>query len=170
MSLSSYEFKESMYENVINENFELEYFTFKIQNKSQFSEIIESEKRFREFICQKVCEIHKKKKLEKRCEDIKKMILKAYLEKFESEFLAAYAFAFWFMKFDEDNWFEFMQVCEVCESYFTSPSGENLKELRLFKGFVNEGYTVPPLSVLDLPVVVDKSEKSITIWICRLND
>lgn len=43
-------------------------------------------------------------------------------------------------------------------------------ELHLYKGFDNTGVLVSAVMQDDLPVVVNRGERAITIWTCQLND
>ena len=77
----------------------------------------------------------------------------------------------WFYSIDLDNWFTFEQAQKQTESYLDFfPIGPDTTELRMFKGFVNDMVLTGTISTVDLPVVVNRSEQSITIWSCELND
>lgn len=83
---------------------------------------------------------------------------------------AALAFALWFYKFDADNWFSFDTMLAETNGLFAYHAGPMWEmELRLFKGFDNSAF-LQLIHPLDLPVVVNYPERTITIWICGLAD
>ncbi len=89
---------------------------------------------------------------------------KSYSDNFPSGFLGSYAFALWFLQFGENNWFSFEQVLTETKLYLNSWSSvAERRELRMIKG------SFAPMN-LDLPVVVDYKNKSITVWTGKLND
>jgi hypothetical protein len=87
-----------------------------------------------------------------------------YTDVFQSGFLGSYAFALWFMEFDENNWYPFEAVQKETLKYLNSNiSVAARRELRLLKG------NFKPMN-LDLPVVVDYGNMSVTVWTGELND
>ncbi len=87
-----------------------------------------------------------------------------YIDVFPSGFLGSYAFALWFMEFDEDNWYSFEAVHKETLKYLNSNiSVADRRELRLVKG------SFAPMN-LDLPVVADYENMSVTVWTGALND
>ena len=87
-----------------------------------------------------------------------------YSDAFHSGFLGSYAFALWFMEFDHDNWFTFDSVQNETKKYLNSYSSvSDRRELRLIKG------SFLPMK-LDLPVVVNYEERSVTVWTGELRD
>jgi len=87
-----------------------------------------------------------------------------YIDVFQSGFLGSYAFALWFMEFDEDNWYSFETVHRETLKYLNSNiSIADRRELRLVKG------SFAPMN-LDLPVIVDYGNMSVTAWTGELND
>ena len=87
-----------------------------------------------------------------------------YPDVFSSGFLGSYAFALWFMEFDQDNWFSFDVVHKETKKYLNSYSSvSGRRELRMIKG------SFPPMK-LDLPVVVDYMDLSVTVWTGELRD
>ena len=165
-------FKNSMYANLIAENWILEPYTYHIVNTAEFSETVENESIFADFVCDKLEDISLQKYNNGKAAMLAAQLLKCcYLESFEDTHYGSIAFAFWFYQFDADNWFSFEQIWAECEDYLAAYSGiQHRLELRMFKGFDNAGVLANPVTNMDLPVVVNYAEQAVTIWTCQLND
>lgn len=165
-------FRNSMYTNLLAENWILEYHSFHILDSEEFLEIVDNESLFTEFVCDKVEDISLQKFNNHKASLLAAQLLKcAYLETFDDPHYGAIALAFWFYQFDADNWFGFDQAREECEDYLGSYSSFDKRlELRLFKGFDNAGVLANAVTQVDLPVVVNFAEQVITLWSCQLND
>ncbi len=171
MAQSSAEaFRREMYKGVLLSNFDLKYYQIKLVDETFYESVSFQEKlrtilvdRFDDFFQIRISETDKQQALQ----ELQEAYIDAY-PRFTSA--GSYAFALWFYHFDADNWFSFEQVrlpiSRYLDGYLT---GDHL-ELYLFKGFdtsliMNEGVTV-----LDLPVVVNRDEKTLTIWNGQLFD
>ena len=89
---------------------------------------------------------------------------KAWVDTYESGFLASIALSLWFMEFDEDNWFSFDDIHDLLWEFFSARS--RLKErieLRLVRG------SYPPM-MLNQPVLIDMKERRICFLFGELND
>ncbi len=92
---------------------------------------------------------------------------KSWVDEINSGFIASYQFAVVFLKFDEDNWFSYDSVREKTYTYLDSGN----KKFRLYKGFYHTGVlSGDGISMIDLPVVIDEKEQTITIWSAELYD
>lgn len=159
-------FLEAMYSNnIILDNFTLKVYSYHFNDKDEFIKITGSASIFRGMISSIISNICTDKfGNQEKCERRSRKIYDLYIEEFSSGFLGSYAFALWFMHFDGDNWFSFDAVHEQARQYLDST------ELRLFKGFDNDGMLTMPVTVLDLPVVINYEEKTVSIWTGELND
>lgn len=90
-----------------------------------------------------------------------------WLEKTNSAHQASFYFAYWFYRFDSDNWFSFDRVRQETESYLEY---NNNIEFFFLKGFDQQGLLADAITVPDLPVVVNHLERRITIWGAGLRD
>lgn len=89
---------------------------------------------------------------------------RAWVDIYESGFIAAIALSLWFMEFDEDNWFSFEDIHAALSASFRNRSRISQRlELRLVKG------NYPPM-MLDQPVLVDHEKGEISFLFGKLND
>ena len=141
-------FLENMCSSILPDCFELKADSYRFTEEKKFADAVDDTNNFAEFVAGK---------WNHECLD-------SYCDSFYSGFLGSFALALWFMEFDEDNWFSFKDVHRETERYLNSVSSvQERRELRLFKG------SFEPMK-LDLPVVVDYAEMSITVWTGSLND
>jgi len=142
------EFRNGMRSGVLPDCFDLQMYSICFENEAEFLATVSSEAVFADFVYLNwgfPCEGN-------------------YIDAFSSGFLGSYALALWFMEFDENNWFPFDSVLTETDRYLNSYSHvSDRTELRLVKG------SFSPM-LLDLPVVVDYREKSVTVWTGHLND
>ncbi|MCD4708675.1 MAG: hypothetical protein K8S62_13155 [Candidatus Sabulitectum sp.] len=141
-------FIENMCNTVLPGCFNLKVLSFDFGNKNDFLVTVNDSRNFLSFI---------QEKWDFLCEG-------CYSDVFHSGFLGSYAFALWFMEFDEDNWFSYDSVHKETEKYLNSYSSvSDRNELRIIKG------SFLPMK-LDLPVVVDYEKLSVTVWTGELRD
>lgn len=159
-------FLKAMYSNnVIFSNFVLKVYSYHFKDDLNFIEKVDNSVYFRKMISNHIRNICIDRfSDQEKCENRSKEVYDLYIENFSSGLLGSYAFALWFMHFDEDNWFSFDAVHEQTRQYLDST------ELRLFKGFDNDGMLTTSITVLDLPVVINYEEKTVSIWTGELND
>ena len=142
------QFMESMRKKVLPENFKLTGSMFSFKTQNEFQDAVSDSEDFLRFV---------NKQWGYDC-------IESYSDVFFSGFLGSYAFSLWFMEFDEDNWFSFEKVQLETEKYLNSYSSvSERKELRVIKG------SFLPMR-LDLPVVVDYENRSVTVWTGELRD
>ncbi len=165
-------FRAAMYDGVILNNWELEYFTTIFENEAAFQKVIGSKSALADFVATQVEQIsHEKYSNSKAAELAGALLRRCYDEHFPDSHYGAYALSFWFYQFDADNWFTFERVQEETEKYLTYYSSwDDRLELHLYKGFDNTGVLVSAVTQDDLPVVINRGERAITIWTCQLND
>lgn len=141
-------FTEDMRENVLPECFYLQGSSYRFENKDDFSATVSDSESFLCFV---------QKEWNFFCKG-------CYSDVFFSGFLGSYAFALWFLEFDQDNWFSFDAVQRETNNYLNSYSSvSHRRELRMIKG------SFLPMR-LDLPVVVDYENLSVTVWTGELRD
>lgn len=99
------------------------------------------------------------------------LIRETYLDIFESPGIAQYAFALWWYRFDQDNWFSFERIREtLSELLFDKGSFNERTELRFFRGFDNGATLSAGITPTDLPVTIHFDERAIVIWSASLFD
>ncbi|MCI4667268.1 MAG: helix-hairpin-helix domain-containing protein [Bacteroidia bacterium] len=166
-------FKDSLYGGgILYDNFILRDHSVLIEEKERFDQIVNTESLLREEVkklIHKGCLVKKEQAL--ACMLSVDSINHLYLETHQSTFVGAYAFAVWFMGFDEDNWFSFETIHRELDKYLNSyPDYDMRLEFGLFKGFFNGGVLAGGITVKDLPVILNHAEQRITIWSGQLND
>ncbi len=172
-SAAAEDFKRRMYdEGVIYDNWKLDYHTTRFRSQEEFERIALNNSTLTQFVADEVQRISEKRFGNKQAAYLADLLLqKSYLERFEIGHFASIAFAFWFYKFDADNWFSFERIRAAVEPYFSYyPNSHNRLELVLFKGFPNSGILVQAITADDLPVVLNFAEKAITVWVAELYD
>ncbi|NJL75620.1 MAG: hypothetical protein HC892_11915 [Saprospiraceae bacterium] len=164
-------FRSTMYRDVIGENWELNFNRTAFEQSSQFLEIATHPALLLETISQQVNQISIKKFDNSALANFASYPLRqAYIETFSDEY-AAVAFAFWLYRVDADNWFSLPRVLTYTRNYFNPNSTwDNRLELQLFKGYPNNGLLTQSVTNIDLPVVINYAEQSITVWTVQLND
>ncbi|RMG72371.1 MAG: hypothetical protein D6722_05545 [Bacteroidetes bacterium] len=165
-------FRRQMSKTVLPSNFTLVYDSIHIRELKNFHLIARTPSRLNHLVTKRLEAIAYEKHGDVPVRDLIGTLLdQAYLETFPSPQIGAYALALWFYRFDEDNWFSFASAHAEAEAYlsrYEAPSDR--LELRLYKGFPNAGLLMDPISVTDLPVVVNYPEQVITIWRAQLQD
>jgi len=166
------DFKTRMYDGIIYENWTLEYHTTRFRTAAEFERIALNDSNLIDFIADEVQRISEARFGNAQAAYLADLLLKkSYPERLETGEFAGIAFAFWFYKFDSDNWFSFDRIRAATAQYFGYyPTLSNRLELVLFKGFPNGGILVQGITADDLPVVLNFAEKAITIWTAELFD
>lgn len=166
-------FKEQMSSQLLGENWNLNYHTITFKSHADFLEVVENEVVLTRYVSQEVGQIAIAQKGESsNFSTLAAAIVPlCYLERFNSAEQAKFAFALWFYKIDEDNWFSFNQVLELTQLYLTYHENDNqYMDFLFYKGFPNSAALVNGLTSKDLPVVVNHAEQKITIWTVELFD
>lgn len=165
-------FRDSLYDGILMENWTVTDFTTHFEHKPSFLEIVNNASNFRDWIGWRYQEIRTEKGIPAPQAQLEGRLLRqSFLEVYDIEHYGAIALAFWFYHFDADNWFTFERMRQVCEAYLTYYPGFDFRqELRLFKGFKQQGLQATSNTQGMLPVVINYAEQAITIWEAVLND
>ncbi len=165
-------FRAEMYDRIIGYNWNLAFHRVQFEDQDEFLALVDDMAGFREWMVYTVAELAEKRT--GNCELFERItaqIASSCIQEYTNGDVAAYAFALWFYRFDQDNWFTFEAVRQVAADYldyFTNPMERT--ELRMFYGFQNQGLLAQPVTITGLPVVVNYAEKAITIWSAELID
>ena len=167
-------FQESMYDGVISKNnFDLEFFVRDFENESEFQEIQNCRSKFIELVGEMVEEVVTQKHNRKAGIAAGRYVKQCWLERADHKHSGSHYFAYWFYRFDADNWFSFDQVRLEAEKYIyyysPSPPGHDIT-LHFFKGFENAGLLADAITPDDLPVMINEAEKRVTMWVGSLRD
>jgi hypothetical protein len=164
-SASADQFESSMEnptDGLLHDNFPLSHWSIRITTEAKFNEIISNRNYLRNFVAKRVRELCISQGREAdRCYAAQRYLRKAWVVEEHSGFVGAYRLATVFIDVDEDNWFSFEAVAAKAMDYLS----RDWRELRLYKGF-NPGNVIADggIPMIDLPVVIDPDERTITIW------
>lgn len=165
-------FRRSMYRGVIMSNFILSYDSIVFEDEKSFLETAASPQALRSLVAARVAALCYEKYHNQELSRVAPRLLENLpLDTYTVANTAAYALALWFYRFDSDNWFTFDRVLKACMDYLEYyDQWSDRAELYFFKGFDNTWVLADPVTVSDLPFVVNYAEQSITLWTCQLND
>ncbi|MCB0569780.1 MAG: hypothetical protein KDC66_08465 [Phaeodactylibacter sp.] len=165
-------FRSAMYNGVILDNWELEYYSTHFEDEASFQEVIGAQSALAQWTALQVEQLSNEKFSNSKAAELAgELIRRAYIDSYANPHYGAIALAFWFYQFDADNWFSFEQVRKEAEKYLGYyPDWDNRLELHLFKGFEYGGVLARAITGQGLPVVVNYSERRVTIWVAQLND
>jgi hypothetical protein len=166
-------FQQQMRSQLLGENWNLNYHTITFKNPTDFLQVAENEATLTHYVSQEVGQIAIAQKGESdlfgRLAAF--IVPSCYVERFNSAEQARFAFALWFYKIDEDNWFSFNRVLELIQLYLTYHENDNqYMDFLFYKGFPNGIALVNGLTSKDLPVVINYAEQKVTIWTVELFD
>lgn len=159
------EFGARMKAEVLPEGFRLSSWSFDLDEDETFRDLVDDQDRFRAFVRERVAELAEERGVAAAAVGATTRVLdELYVDVLESGYTGSLAFALWFMDFDHGESFAFDAVRDVARDYLVYDTFETRRELRVFKGFVNDGILVEPVTVVDLPVVVDYGARTVTLW------
>lgn len=168
-------FVEAMYNGVIyKENFLLEHHHIHFFDQASFDQVVNCDNSFTDHvgeILESWVQQRRNNPNSALARLAKDYIKGLYLEKVDNADYGSYYFAYWFYRFDADNWFSFDRVRQETAAYleYNTRSQDRL-ELRFYKGFKHGDLIGDAITVDDLPVVVNHGELKITVWTGSLFD
>ncbi|TVQ88757.1 MAG: hypothetical protein EA397_16300 [Deltaproteobacteria bacterium] len=159
-------FRVALLEKVLPDGFRLDAWTFDFDGADDFEDVADDSDRFRNFIRERVAEVAESRGLADEAISAATLPLaNAWYDMYESGYQASLALGLWFIGFDQGESISFDGVKALARGYFESfDTYEGRRELRLIKGFENDGVLAGPITVVDLPVVVDYGSRTITLW------
>ncbi len=165
-------FRNSMYDGVIFENWELDYQSYHFLDEDEFLATVESTSNLVDFVAEKVEQMSLEQFNNPTAAELAGQILKqSFYDHYDDGHYGSFAFAFWLYQFDADNWFSYDRVRQETEQYLSYYTGyQDRLEFYLFKEFENNGVLTSAITQTGLPVVVNYAERVITIWVSQLFD
>lgn len=159
-------FRQELSDEVLPEGFTLHAWTFDFDDAAHFDQVADDPDRFRNFIRERVAELAEARGLADEAIAAATLpVAGAWYDIFETGYQASLAFALWFIGFDQGESVSFDGVRVPARRYFEDfDTYEERRELRLIKGFENDGVLADPVTVVDLPVVVDYGSRTLTLW------
>lgn len=166
-------FRDGLYaKSILLENWNLEHHTYYFQDEEEFDYTANITPNFTNFIAHQVNQLVSERKQNELAGYLaERLIFEAYQDAYDTAHVGSFAFALWFYQFDQDNWFSFQRMREEIEQYLNHylQAGEELRFV-LFKGFPNGATLVKGITAPDLPVVINRPERAISIWTAELFD
>jgi hypothetical protein len=166
-------FRDGLYEkNILLENWNLEHHTYYFPDEEEFNFTANITPNFTNFVAHQVNQLVSERKNNELAGYLaERLIFESYQDAYDISHIASFAFALWFYHFDQDNWFSFERMRLEIERYL----GHYIRphdDLRfvLFKGFPNGATLVKGITTPDLPVVINRPERAISIWTSELFD
>ncbi|MFK7936882.1 MAG: ComEA family DNA-binding protein [Saprospiraceae bacterium] len=162
-------FEERLFEQVLQENWELQPQSTESESLNDFIAIADNRDNFRRVVAQ----LYAKQRFPNHSQaqrQLEMRIQQASVESYFDAHLGAFQFAFWWYLFDYDNWFSYEVMRDVCERYLNY-HGNNDRAMQ-FRMIRLTGYDSIYDTQRDLliPVVVNFTEQKITVWMAQLND
>lgn len=158
--------------NIIADNWKVEHHTHYFQSEEEFDFTANIASNFTGFVAHEVGRLVETRKKNELAGYLSEQLIKeAHQDAYDISHYGSYAFAFWFYQFDADNWFSFERIrleIEQYLSYYISPT-DDLRVV-FFKGFPNSAALVDGITQPDLPVVLNRPERAISIWTAELFD
>jgi hypothetical protein len=165
-------FRRRMYKRLIGENFVLTYESLIVPEAEDFLQIAASPERVTQLVASRLQPVVVERTQNELAARLALDLLgRSYVERYESGHLGAHAFALWFYRLDQDNWFSFEAVLRETMEYLDYfPYVDQRSELLLYKGFPNAGLLAQAITASDLPVVLNYAEQRISFWSVDLYD
>ena len=165
-------FVKSLYDGIILDNWTVQHSSREFESEEEFSVVATNHSSLESWAIDQV----KKASLE-RFNDHHRSLLSGellrdrYMEHYEEAHVGSYAWALWFYRIDQDNWFSFDRIREVIEEYLGTYESisENI-ELHFFKGYPNWAGLTKGITPLDLVVTLNHAELRASVWSAELFD
>lgn len=160
---------------ILLSNWSVQHHTTHFNDEMTFYQIVENEGSFIGWVADTIQEIAVQRHSNHLVAELSaEAVYSSYLDSFETGHYGSFAWAFWFYRFDADNWFTYEVIRQAIDDYFNYygyySGSDNRIEFHLFKGFLNDGLLTEGITVRDLPVTVNFAEQSISIWSAELFD
>jgi hypothetical protein len=158
--------RRTLLDRVLPEGFDLRAWSFDFDDEPGFLAIADDPGRFRAFVRERVVELAEARGLASAAVTASANVLEdLYVDVHETGYTGALALGLWFMGFDQGESIAFDEVVALARDHLGGMGTfEERRELRLFKGFENDGTLADPITVIDLPVVVDYRARTLTLW------
>ena len=151
---------------VLPEGFSLCCWSFDFPDSDDFIELVDDPVRFRVFVRERVIELALARGVaQEAAQAVAGLLNELFVDVHETGATGSLALALWFMGFDQGESFAAADVIDVVGGYLSAfDTWDERREVRVFKGFENDGVLADPVTVTDLPVIVDHGAQTITLW------
>lgn len=164
-------FKQDLYAKTLGENWKVDYWRYAL-SPEEFDRINESEALLQAFIADKVLEIAREKHDNYLIGVLAKKLLQTSFPDRVESLTAEIQFASWWMRFDEDNWFNMETISSIIApflNYYNKQRGAYIDPV-FYRGFMTGGTLTDGITPDDLVVTINPAEYAITIWGIALFD
>ena len=167
---SAEQFVQNMFNDLLVNNWELEHVSKEYSSFEEFARVTKDPDLLREEVGVLLNQVAALKFGGSPLSGLANRLLEGtYLDVYEIANQAQYAWALWFYRFDNDNWFGFDKVRKIILTYLEEYwNPDDYTGFALFRGY--DGEEVWGSGVLDLPVTFSAAELKLTIWRADLHD
>ena len=166
------QFVKALYDGIILDNWTVQHSSTQFENSEQFQAIVNNRSNFEDWVIEEV-----KKASMERFDDRYRSLLAGelvrnrYVDEYEEAHLGSYAWALWFYRIDQDNWFSFERIRAAIEDFLGTYEGisENI-ELHFFTGYPNWAGLTQGITSTDLAVTLNHAEQRASVWSAELFD
>jgi hypothetical protein len=164
-------FKQDLFAKTLGENWKVDYWRYPL-SPAEFEQLNESEALLQAFVADKLLDIANSKHNNYLIGALAKALLqKSHPDRVQG-LTAQIQFASWWMRFDEDNWFNFDTISSLIGpfiNYYDKQPGAYI-DLVFYRGFMTGGTLTDGITPDDLVVSINPAEFAITIWGIALFD
>lgn len=159
-------FQDHMTRTVLPDAFTLCHWSFDLEGEDAFLDLVDDPRRFRAFVRERVVELAEGRGLASAAvQAATNPLTELYIDTHGTGYGGSLALALWFVGFDLGESFTFEDVARAARDYLSGgATWDARRELRVFKGFENDGVLADAITVVDLPVVVDYGSRTVTLW------
>ena len=164
-------FQASLFDGLLYDNWTVTFYDEQFEDAEAFQNIAGNRSNLEDWIIAKVREGSFRRFGDRHLAYVTSQLVRdRYVEVFEESHLGSYAWALWFYRFDQDNWFSFERMREAVETFLSTYQGISEEiELHLVKGYPAGGLT-QGITPDDLPVTINHAEQRIAVWTAELFD
>ena len=164
-------FKQDLFEKTLGENWIVDYRRYSL-SPEEFQPLNENEALLNSFIADKVFDLVKEKHNNYLIGALAKELFKKSFPDRVEGLTAEIQFASWWMRFDEDNWFNFDTISSIIGpfiAYYDKQRGAYI-DIVFYRGFMTGGTLTDSITPDDLVVSINPAEFAISIWAIELRD
>jgi hypothetical protein len=164
-------FRQELFKKTLGENWKVDYWRYALSPEA-FQQLNESEVLLQAFIADKVLDIANEKHSNYLIGALAKELLKKSFPDRVESLTAEIQFASWWMRFDEDNWFNFDTISSIIRpfiNYYDKQRGAYIDPV-FYRGFKTGGTLTDGITPDDLVVSINPAEYAIAIWGIALFD
>lgn len=165
-------FKADLFKSPLLANWKVQHYSWRV-SEMEFGALKKDSEKLRLFLGDRLQGLAKddKRFQQATCDTVSRKFLETptYLDRYPTSFLGKFAFAIWFMQFDEDNWFSHERILSPIDRYLSASEAEVVFVKGVGKN-VAPMFRTTGIFFQDLPVVLDGRTRTVTIMTAELFD